>query len=107
MQLGASPEMVDWWARRLLIARDELAKKRAIDSDEPFVKAHMTIGIRLMALKDFIIKNKPKEKFIPVDEGFRVLFNMGQMVLWPFVLAFALALRISKVTIDVFGWAGS
>ena len=32
-------------------------------------------------------------------------FGLVQTAFWPFILAFALALRITKVTIDVFDWA--
>lgn len=39
------------------------------------------------------------------DEEAEILFGLGQLVLWPFLLAYALALRITKVTIDVFEWA--
>jgi hypothetical protein len=33
------------------------------------------------------------------------LYALGQLFLWPFVLALAAALRITKVTIEVFEWA--
>jgi hypothetical protein len=39
------------------------------------------------------------------DDEAEMLFGLGQWVLWPFLLAYALALRITKVTIDVFEWA--
>jgi hypothetical protein len=39
------------------------------------------------------------------DEESEVVFDFGERVIWPFLLAFALALRITKVTIDVFEWA--
>ena len=44
--------------------------------------------------------NPPK-----ADEETQIFFNFGQWVIWPFLLVFALALRITKVTIDVFEWA--
>lgn len=34
-----------------------------------------------------------------------ILFGVGQLVVWPFLLSYALALRLTKVTIDVFEWA--
>jgi hypothetical protein len=40
-----------------------------------------------------------------VDEETRIIFEFGERVIWPFLIAFALALRITKVTIDVFEWA--
>jgi hypothetical protein len=38
-------------------------------------------------------------------DTFKVLLGLGQVVLWPFILALALALRITKVTIEVQRWA--
>jgi hypothetical protein len=35
-----------------------------------------------------------------------IALGLGKVVLWPFVLAVAVALRITKVTADVTGWAG-
>jgi hypothetical protein len=40
-----------------------------------------------------------------LDEEAEVLLGLGQTILWPLLLAFALALRITKVTVDVFEWA--
>lgn len=40
-----------------------------------------------------------------IDDDAEILFGLGQWVVWPFLLAYALALRITKVTIDVFEWA--
>jgi hypothetical protein len=40
-----------------------------------------------------------------VDEEAEIMFGLGQWVIWPFLLAYALALRITKVTVDVFEWA--
>lgn len=105
MKPGASPELVDHWMRRLTLARSEVSKKRTVNSDEPFIKAQTAVGVQLVMLKNYIVANTPKATFDPVDEGMRLMFSIGQMVLWPFLLAFALALRIAKVTIDVFEWA--
>ena len=48
-------------------------------------------------------KAAPKSPRLP-DGGDAVL-SLGQTVLWPFVLALALALRLTKVTIEIFGWS--
>jgi len=40
-----------------------------------------------------------------LDDETEIMLEFGQWVIWPFLLAYALALRITKVTIDVFGWA--
>jgi hypothetical protein len=39
------------------------------------------------------------------DDETEILLGVGQWVIWPFLFAYALALRITKVTIDVFDWA--
>ena len=40
-----------------------------------------------------------------IDDETEILLGVGQWIVWPFLLAYALALRITKVTIDVFEWA--
>lgn len=40
-----------------------------------------------------------------IDDETEIMLEVGQWVIWPFLLAYALALRITKVTIDVFEWA--
>lgn len=35
----------------------------------------------------------------------RVTVGLGKVLVWPFILAIALALRLTKVTADVLGWA--
>ncbi|SFN38094.1 hypothetical protein SAMN05216573_11272 [Bradyrhizobium sp. Rc3b] len=101
MHPGATPELVEHYMRRLANASIDLAQK----GDNPaFDKMSTEIGIKLAALKEYIVANVPRHQFIPHDEGVLIMFSVGQMVFWPFLLAFALALRIAKVTIDVFGW---
>jgi hypothetical protein len=39
------------------------------------------------------------------DEQSEIMLGLGQWVIWPFLLAYALALRITKMTVDVFEWA--
>ena len=40
-----------------------------------------------------------------MDDETKIMLDLGQLIIWPFLFAFALALRITKVTIDVFEWA--
>lgn len=40
-----------------------------------------------------------------MDDETEIMLGIGQWVIWPFLFGFALALRITKVTIDVFEWA--
>jgi hypothetical protein len=51
------------------------------------------------------MRELPGATLVKHDEDAEMLFGLGQLVLWPFLLAYALALRITKVTIDVFEWA--
>lgn len=48
---------------------------------------------------------KADTRLKPADDDSALMFGLGQWVLWPFLLALALALRITKVTVDVFEWA--
>lgn len=54
----------------------------------------------LALLAPEVVSKPPK-----ADEETEIFFSFGQWVIWPFLLVFALALRITKVTIDVFEWA--
>lgn len=51
------------------------------------------------------MKDAPPQSASQRDERSEVVFGLGQWVIWPFLLAYALALRITKVTVDVFEWA--
>jgi hypothetical protein len=51
------------------------------------------------------MRDAPPQTVSPRDEEAEILFGLGQLVIWPFFLAYALALRITKVTVDVFEWA--
>jgi hypothetical protein len=51
------------------------------------------------------MRTAPSQTAVQRDEESEIVFGLGQLVIWPFLLAYALALRITKVTIDVFEWA--
>src|SRR5205809_8079742 len=51
------------------------------------------------------LEEAPKFQPTARDEDTELLFGLGQWFVWPFLFAYALALRITKVTIDVFEWA--
>jgi hypothetical protein len=53
-----------------------------------------------------ILTPPPEAPAKQFDETAELMLGIGQMIVWPFLLAFALALRIAKVTVDVFEWAG-
>jgi hypothetical protein len=51
------------------------------------------------------VKAAPSQLAARRNELTEVALGIGQLVIWPFILAYALALRITKVTTDVFEWA--
>jgi hypothetical protein len=65
------------------------------------------LSIVQIRLDDWVeyMRSAPPQIVSPRDEEAEILFGLGQLVIWPFVLAYALALRITKVTVDVFEWA--
>jgi hypothetical protein len=63
-----------------------------------------TVEIRLDGWAEFM-QSAPSQTTLQRDEQAEIMFGLGQWVIWPFLLAYALALRITKVTIDVFEWA--
>lgn len=62
------------------------------------------VQIRLSDWSEFM-KDAPPQSASQRDEQSEIVFGLGQWVIWPFLLAYALALRITKVTVDVFEWA--
>jgi hypothetical protein len=62
------------------------------------------VQVRLGDWAEFM-KDAPSQSASQRDEQSEVMFGLGQWVIWPFLLAYALALRITKVTVDVFEWA--
>ena len=62
------------------------------------------IQVRLNDWAAFM-RNAPPQTASQRDEESEIIFALGQLVIWPFLLAYALALRVTKVTIDVFEWA--
>jgi hypothetical protein len=57
--------------------------------------------------KRFEERKQAERPKTPTDTGTKIFYGLGQFFLWPLLLAFALALRITKVTADVYGWADS
>ncbi len=62
------------------------------------------VAIRLKDWAEFM-QEAPSEEVSSRDEDVEMIFGLGQWVIWPFFFAYALALRITKVTTDVFEWA--
>lgn len=102
MQPGTSPDLVDHYLRRLATVRADVINRGA---NSEFEKMDAVVRESLAAFRKWAEKNPLRSRFVPVDEALRVWSGVSQYFVWPFLLAIALALRITKVTIDVFGWA--
>ncbi|QQO30913.1 hypothetical protein JJC00_19775 [Bradyrhizobium diazoefficiens] len=75
--------------------------------EKPSIFSSLSVfEIRLESWRDYM-KGAPKFEATAkgLNEEAEIMLGLGQWVVWPFVLAYALALRITKVTIDVFEWA--
>jgi protein O-GlcNAc transferase len=72
-------------------------------------------GDRLPSMADHLARHRLADLFLDTlpynahttasDALWAGLFGIGQTVLWPFILSLALALRITKVTIEIEKWA--
>jgi hypothetical protein len=86
-----------------------LAESKANGKDwrsHPFYLSAMTASDSLGAWKFFVSSNEARRpKSSPPNEFFEMMLGLGRYFLWPFILAFALAIRLTKVTIDVYEWA--
>jgi hypothetical protein len=75
-------------------------------STDPMLVASVDIKMAMEQLRGWRILTPPPEAPARTfDERAELMLGIGQMIVWPFLLAFALALRIAKVTVDVFAWA--
>lgn len=82
-----------------LFPSDEFSKNRN------FLVPVITVQIKIEDWKTYA-EQAPKVDGIrsKIDDETEILLGVGQWIVWPFLLAYALALRITKVTIDVFEW---
>jgi uncharacterized membrane protein len=92
----------------------DLRRKRAAakletgGSDDPLLIASVDLKMAMEQLQGWRLRTPPPESpGKTFDENAELVLAVGQTIVWPFLLAFALALRIAKVTVDVFGWADS
>jgi hypothetical protein len=87
--------------------KQEYKRSYPEDSDpaEPYFGQAAWFQVRLENLKNAVAAAPNTARAKTMNEEVEVLIGLGQTIVWPFLLAFALALRLSKVTVDVFGWA--
>lgn len=67
--------------------------------------ARLTIHSMEKVLDSMSVKAVPVQKETPTPSAWSIFINLFHQILWPFALALALALRLTKVTADVTGWA--
>jgi hypothetical protein len=96
-----SPDLIGHFLYRLKKARIEVIKR---GQNVSFERVNKRVEQSLIFLKT-LKENVPKKNNVHTDEEVGLWFSFGQYVIWPFLLAYALALRITKVTADVFEWA--
>jgi hypothetical protein len=75
------------------------------NADDAYFMQAARFQVRLEELRQTVAATPTSTKPKIVDEEMQVLLGLGQTLVWPLLLAFALALRLAKVTVDVFGWA--
>jgi hypothetical protein len=89
--------------------RDEYIKSFPEKPPEEAGRAYFSGAARFEVALEFwreAIARRPEDLEVKgPNEEVEVVLGLGQTILWPFLLALALALRITKVTIDVFEWA--
>lgn len=100
-QIKALGDTYDKW---VILPYGQMFTTEQLNSHPEFFSPVVIVKIRLDDWAEYM-RNAPTEAASPRDEEAEILFGLGQLVIWPFFLAYALALRITKVTVDVFEWA--
>jgi hypothetical protein len=94
----------DTYNKWVILPYTRLFTTEQLNSRPEFFSPVVIVEISLDDWAEYM-RNAPTETVSPRDEEAELLFGFGQLVIWPFFLAYALALRITKVTVDVFEWA--
>jgi hypothetical protein len=100
-QIKALGDMYDKW---VTVPYGRMFSIEQLKSKPELFSPVVVVTIRLDDWAEYM-RNAPQQTVSPHDEEAEILFGLGQLVIWPFFLAYALALRITKVTVDVFEWA--
>jgi hypothetical protein len=92
------------FSKEVTLAYGRLFTIDQLNTNPSIFSSFSTLQVRL---EDWRKHLEIAPKFQPTarDEDTELLFGLGQWFVWPFLFAYALALRITKVTIDVFEWA--
>ncbi|WP_456671119.1 hypothetical protein [Bradyrhizobium sp. USDA 3240] len=97
-------EVADKFVRVVWLPYDLLFEDEQKKRETGFHLPLAAVQLRFDMWRDYVLRTPPiKEP--DANEKKELLFGVGQMLIWPFLLAAALALRLTKVTIDVYGWA--
>jgi hypothetical protein len=84
--------------------RDELGAERADQFTELYVQAAVEVLMSLSNLHDWK-PDKKTQTASATDELNDLMYDFGRIFIGPFLLAWSLALRITKVTIELSEWA--
>jgi hypothetical protein len=104
---GLSLEQVKTLEERFRMVAEQYTRLYAYDQIQKIPNFFMPQAVVKVAIDDW----RKYMEYLPTtaepkrDENIEMLFGVGQIIVWPFLFAYALALRITKVTIDVFEWA--
>lgn len=92
------------FSKEVTLAYGRLFRLDQLDSIQGLFSSFSALQVRMDDWRKYL-EEAPKFQANPRDEDTELLFGLGQWFVWPFLFAYALALRITKVTIDVFEWA--
>jgi hypothetical protein len=110
IQGGRTPAQIasidDDFKNKVIVPSAHLFPSGEISKNPELFKPIVSVEIGFDNWKSFAGEApKPLDPRFQIGEEMEIMFQVGQWVVWPFFLALALALRITKVTIDVFEWA--
>ncbi len=92
------------FSKEVTLAYGRLFRVDQFDTIPNLFSSFSVLQVRMDDWKKYL-EGAPKFEAKPRDEDTELLFGLSQWFVWPFLFAYALALRITKVTIDVFEWA--
>lgn len=92
------------FSKEVTLAYGRLFRVDQLDTIPHLFSSFSVLQVRMDDWRKYL-EGAPKFETKPRDEDTELLFGLGQWFVWPFLFAYALALRITKVTIDVFEWA--
>ena len=94
----------DKFSKTVVLPYGLMFSREQLNKDPSLFSPLSVVAVSLNNWEEYV-RSAPSQSASPLDEEAEMLFGVGRLVIWPFFLAYALALRITKVTVDVFEWA--